>query len=56
MRKLWARLLHNHKYVQTGFKQAEDANVRYSIRKYECEECGNVKWVDGRIEDYFNRN
>ena len=56
MKKLWVWLTHKHDYVQVGFKQAEDAHERYSIRKYECQSCKKVKWIDGRLDDYYKHN
>lgn len=37
-----------HWYEQTGWHEACDGGVRYSVRHYGCIFCGRLVWVDGR--------
>lgn len=52
LKKLIAFINHEHHFVKIGYRQAEDAYERYSIRKYKCHSCGKEKWVDGRRDPY----
>lgn len=47
---VYKKIAHKHQYVKIGFKQAEDQFSRYSIRKYQCQTCQKIKWVDGRMD------
>lgn len=44
--------IHKHKYtIKVAFKEVENADYRYSMRKYKCEFCEKTKWVDGRFDN-----
>jgi hypothetical protein len=49
--KWFEKLFHKHDYVKVGFRQEEDGDVRYSVRKYQCHTCEKIKWVDGRFDN-----
>lgn len=50
MKKLFCK----HKYEQLSYYEEFDrfSNVRYSMRLYECINCGKRKAVDGRKDNY----
>ena len=41
-----------HMYLMTGYREEQEAGIRYSMRRYECQKCGKVIWVDGRHDKY----
>lgn len=41
-----------HDYVKTGWQEAEENGVRYSMRFYTCAKCGRNIMVDGRCDPY----
>ena len=43
-------LCDNHDYWKIGFREAEENNVRFSMRHYRCDKCGKEIWVDGRVD------
>lgn len=52
IKKYFKELLCRHKYCNTDYieKLDEYTNTRYSMRKYVCNKCGKVVWVDGRYD------
>lgn len=48
--KLIKLITHKHNYVKVSFRVEEDGDIRFSMRKYKCLDCGKEKWVDGRFD------
>lgn len=44
-----------HDMIYRGYKSEWDSikNITWSIRKYECQTCGYIEWVDTRYGDPF---
>lgn len=53
LKKLWKAITHRHEYRKIGWRKESNGYIRYSVRKYECQTCGKIKWVDGRNDPYF---
>ena len=54
MKNLLKKLFCKHNYEKIGFTQHYDfsKNIRYPIRLYRCNKCGNEKRIDGRYDKY----
>ena len=54
MKNLLKKLFCKHNYEKIGFTQHYDfsKNIRYPIRLYRCNKCGNEKKIDGRYDKY----
>lgn len=52
IKKIIEKIKHEHEYRKVDWAEREDRDMRYSIRKYECQTCGKTTWVDGRYDPY----
>ncbi len=54
MKKWIFQLFCRHDFIQSGWFESSDGNIRFSMRRYRCKHCGKEIWRDGRTDGKRN--
>ena len=56
IKKFFKQLFCRHNWYYSDYieKIDEKTNTRYSMRKYVCQKCRKVIWVDGRYDSFMD--
>ena len=52
MKKWLSSLFCRHEFIQVGWFESMDGNIRFSMRRYRCKRCGKERWIDGRNDRF----